>query len=91
VLYWPSGLDHARLGMTTSAKRLRTAVSRNRVRRIVRESFRHSGARLAGFDIVVMAREATAGAGSGEIFASLDQHWDRVGRTVTDSRTRADD
>ena len=40
VLYRPSGLRYARLGMTASAKRLRTAVARNRIRRLIRRQVR---------------------------------------------------
>jgi ribonuclease P protein component len=75
-------LDHARLGMTASAKKLRTAVGRNRVRRLVRESFRHAADRLDGLDIVVLAKEPSARASNGEIFASLDVHWARLQRAA---------
>jgi ribonuclease P protein component len=82
VLYRSSTLDHARLGMTASAKKLRTAVGRNRVRRLVRESFRHAAAGLAGLDIVVLVKEPAARAGNGDIFASLDGHWARLQRSA---------
>lgn len=75
VLYHPSGLKHARLGMTASAKRIRTAVRRNRVRRLIRESFRHAFRRLPGLDIVVVVREPASRAASSDIFKSLEGHW----------------
>jgi ribonuclease P protein component len=83
VLYSPSGLDHPRLGMTASAKRVRTAVSRNRIRRLIRESFRHSARRLPALDIVVMVKEPAKKAANVEIFRSLDSHWAQLERAVT--------
>ncbi len=83
VLYRSSGLDHARLGMTASAKRVRTAVGRNRIRRVVRESFRHAERQLAGLDIVVLVKEPTKDASNAAIFTSLDGHWSRLKRAAT--------
>lgn len=80
MLYRPSGLEHSRLGMTTSAKRLRTAVARNRVRRQVRESFRQGGIRDLGLDIVVLVRETAATATNADIRSSLAVHWRRLQR-----------
>jgi ribonuclease P protein component len=78
VLYRSSGLDHPRLGMTTSAKRVRSAVRRNRIRRVVRESFRLAQARLAGLDVVVLVKEPADAATNTELFASMTGHWGRL-------------
>jgi len=82
VLYVCSGHAHARLGMTASARRLRTAVARNRIRRLVRESFRHARQRLTGLDVVVLVREAARDANSAEVFTSLEAHWKRLERAA---------
>lgn len=51
----PNGMPHSRLGLVIAKKNVRLAVQRNRIKRIVRESFRiHKG--LPGIDIVVLAR-----------------------------------
>jgi ribonuclease P protein component len=78
ILYRSSGLDHPRLGMTASAKRVRTAVGRNRIRRLIRESFRHAACRLAGLDIVVMVKEPANQVPNAEVVKSLDGHWARL-------------
>lgn len=68
--------------MTAPAKRVRTSVARNRIRRLIRESFRHAERRLAGLDIVVLVKEPAAQAANPDIFSSLDAHWIRLERAV---------
>lgn len=69
--------------MTASAKRVRTAVGRNRIRRLVRESFRRMQRELAGLDIVVIIKEPAARADNATIAASLQAHWQRLARTLS--------
>ena len=57
------------------------AVARNRVRRVVRESFRHNQSILGRVDIVVMAQTRAAAASNPDLRRSLEQHWDRIRRT----------
>lgn len=67
----------ARLGLVVSKKGAKLAVQRNRVKRIIRESFRHSTAELAGLDFVVLAQPAASKAENKILFDSLAQHWRR--------------
>lgn len=68
----------ARLGLAIAKKQVRRAVDRNRIKRVVRESFRHHQNQLASMDCVVMARRDTSAAPNEELFASLQQHWKRL-------------
>lgn len=80
VLYRDNDSDVARLGLAISKKNCRKAVDRNRIKRIIRESFRHHGDALAGLDVVVLNHPAAAAAPNPALAASLARHWQRCGR-----------
>lgn len=80
ILYINSDQPVARLGLAIAKKRARRAIDRNRIKRIVRESFRHSQDTLAGKDIVVLARESTARADNASLYQSLQKHWQGLGK-----------
>jgi ribonuclease P protein component len=65
----------ARLGLAISKKQCKTASGRNRLKRIVRESFRHGQDELAGLDIVVMNKSAATDASNSTLADSLATHW----------------
>jgi ribonuclease P protein component len=69
----------ARLGMAVSLRAAGNAVRRNRLRRLIRESFRMHRQELPAVDLLVTARAPAAAAASREIFASLTQHWQAIG------------
>jgi len=77
VLCRDSKDETARLGMAISKKHCRKATQRNRIKRVVRESFRKNQQQLAGLDIVVINQPAAAKADNGSMNDSLEQHWQR--------------
>jgi ribonuclease P protein component len=79
VLYHQNTTNRARLGLAISKKHCRRASARNRIKRVVRESFRQSKDLLAGFDVVVINQPGAAIASNIELFESLDGHWRRCG------------
>lgn len=56
----PNDLSHARIGLAVSRRVSKKAVERNRLKRIIRESFRHHQHRLGAIDYVVIARVGAA-------------------------------
>jgi len=69
----PTGTLRPRLGVTVS-KQVGNAVVRNRIKRRVREWFRHARWELsAEKDVVVIARPAAKGLSSSGIAGALDQ------------------
>jgi len=68
----------ARLGLAIAKKRARRAVDRNRLKRIVRESFRQHQAMLSGFDIIVMNRDSCVAASNADLTRSLLRLWKKL-------------
>jgi ribonuclease P protein component len=66
-----------RLGLAISKKFCRRATARNRIKRLIRESFRQHQVSLAGLDIVVINQPAAASANNYQIVDSLEAHWHR--------------
>lgn len=52
----PNACGFARLGLAISRRKLRRANQRNRLKRVIRESFRHHRHGLGGIDVVVLPR-----------------------------------
>ncbi len=75
ILCRPSGRTSPRLGLAVSKKNSRLAVDRNRIKRVIRESFRKNKATLGGMDFVVMIRSGVHKVSNRQLFASLDRHW----------------
>jgi ribonuclease P protein component len=69
--------ETARLGLAISKKHCRKASARNRIKRVIRESFRQHPQRLAGLDIVVINQPAAAMADNSAMRESLERHWQR--------------
>jgi len=51
---------------------------RNRLKRIVRESFRQQRLDLKGYDFLVMCRHQALQAKNAELSAALDKHWRNI-------------
>ena len=84
VLYRPNGTDKPRLGLAIGKKNCRLATGRNRLKRIIRESFRQQQTEMPGLDIVVLNQPAATHADNGALFASLKTHWHRCCHSTAD-------
>lgn len=78
MLFLPNGGPVARLGMAVAKKTLRRAVDRNRVKRLIRESFRFRQQELAGLDLVVMCARGIDLANPQQLRESLSRHWTKA-------------
>ena len=70
--------DHARLGIAVSKRVDAHAVGRNRIKRLVRESFRTMRARLPAGDYVLLAQREAATADNMQLVQALAALWARV-------------
>ena len=64
-----------RLGLVISRKNIRYAVNRNRVKRIMRETFRLNKACLERLDIVILARKGLDELSNRQLQDLLEQQW----------------
>ena len=67
-----------RLGLAIAKKRVKRAIDRNRIKRIIRESFRQHQSYLVGKDIIVLARDNTTRVDNPTLFNSLQNHWQQI-------------
>jgi ribonuclease P protein component len=73
-----NGRDHPRLGISIGRKKVRRAVERNRIKRLLREAFRlGKGALPSGLDLVVVPR------GPGLTFAQARDGLPRLAQAVS--------
>lgn len=97
VLACPNDMNRARLGMAVSRQVDKHAVGRNRIKRVIRESFRQTfmqGAEGATdsispdatasnqMDLVVLPRRECATISNPCLFASIEAHWSRLDRKL---------
>lgn len=78
VLASRNGLGTARLGLIVPKKALRRAVQRNRVKRIIRESFRHARPELPEMDVIVIARSQCGSLSNRELSRTLVRLWHQI-------------
>ena len=75
ILAASNDCDHARLGLAISKKRIKSAVARNQLKRLVRDSFRRHQNELQNIDIIVIGHTRAAQVSNQEILDCLNQHW----------------
>jgi len=78
VLAVRNDCGHPRLGLAISKKRIKTAVARNRLKRLVRESFRLHRNELTNVDVVVLGQNKAANVSNKHVLDSLDVHWKNI-------------
>ncbi|MES1924153.1 ribonuclease P protein component [Salinisphaera sp. T31B1] len=81
VIFAPGSAMRARLGLALAKRRIARSVDRNRVKRVLRESFRCHQQGLGNVDIVVLARSRTASMSNAELFAQLATIWPSIARS----------
>ena len=82
LLVRKNDVGHARLGLAIAKKSVKLAVDRNRIKRLIRESFRHEISELPPVDIIAMCRRGAVELPSHEISAQLDTQWRYIRRKI---------
>jgi len=78
VLWRSNDTGKARLGLAISKKSVRRAVDRNRIKRLIRDSFRLIQHQLPAVDLIVMSRTGAAERSNQEIYLLLQRHWKKI-------------
>ncbi len=74
----PNAGDGARLGLAISKRVSKSAVRRNRIKRLARESFRVARAELPAFDILLTARSSAVQQDNAALRDDLQRLWRRI-------------
>jgi len=77
ILIRKTNQQPARLGLVISKKVDKRAVQRNRIKRLIRESFRNKSFEVA-CDFVILARAKAAQCNNQQIFESIDELWQQA-------------
>jgi ribonuclease P protein component len=75
VLALRNDLGHSRLGTIVSVRNAGNAIQRNRIKRLIRESFRRNQERLGSRDLVVLVRPGIAALSNPQLVGKLETHW----------------
>lgn len=78
ILAKPNNLGYNRLGLVIAKKNIRLAVHRNRIKRLIRESFRHLPSNNAGIDAIVLARKGLGEVDNPGVTQIMDKQWLRI-------------
>lgn len=76
VLFFTISGEESKFGVVVSKKCYKSAVKRNRIRRINKELFRHFKHKTAGHNIVVVARPSICKLDDGAIFTETKKQWE---------------
>lgn len=76
-------LNEPRLGIIVAKKHVKLAVQRNRIKRLLRESFRSTRYSLPGLDIVVLAKKGIGLVDNAECAKELDYLWQKLVRKTS--------
>ena len=81
-----NALTQPRLGLVIAKKHIRLAVQRNRIKRLIRESFRQQQHQLAPVDVIVLARKGLDQLDNSSILKQLHQLWQNINDKASGSR-----
>ena len=87
IIVRPNDAGQSRLGLAVSRRVARRAVARHRLKRQIRESFRHNAERLAGLDVVVIAKSGAERMDSKRFRGALADAWERADGWTRRTRT----
>lgn len=76
----------AKLGIIVAKKNIRHAVQRNRIKRLLRESFRHKRCELPQVNIVALAKKGADQLTNEQCFSEFQYLWNKLNRKLKQSK-----
>ncbi|SHI23708.1 ribonuclease P protein component [Ferrimonas marina] len=80
LLACTNGKDHPRVGLTVAKKHVKKACQRNRIKRVIRDSFRLQQHQLPNVDIVVIAKKGVDEMDNADLHKLADKLWRKLSR-----------
>ncbi|VFP83976.1 Ribonuclease P protein component [Candidatus Erwinia haradaeae] len=77
-------LGYPRIGCTLSKKNLKYSHERNRIKRLIRESFRHNQHTLPEMDFIIIAKSGIGTLDNHALMRGLEKLWNRHRRLSCD-------
>ena len=78
ALFKPNQRPQGRIGLVIAKRVAKTAVSRNRIKRVLRESFRQNQEQLKGLDIIIIARQQCDTLDKTKLRRGIDLLWENL-------------
>lgn len=78
-----NSFEKARLGLVIAKKQIKKSHDRNRIKRLIRESFRLQQHKLPHIDAIVLARKGADALSNSEIQVILHGLWKRISKRAT--------
>lgn len=78
ALFKTNQKSYARLGLVIGKRVAKTAVSRNRIKRVIRESFRQNQEQFKGLDIVIIGRQQCDTLNKAKLREGIDRLWEKL-------------
>ena len=75
-----NNLEFPRLGLIVAKKNIRFAVDRNRLKRLIRESFRQNNQTLPQLDLVILPRRGSSELSNQVLFDQIESLWKKIAR-----------
>ncbi|MBS0286486.1 MAG: ribonuclease P protein component [Proteobacteria bacterium] len=79
---YANGKIQARLGLAVAKRHVPSAVNRNRIRRLIRESFRYYQSQISGNDVVVVITRQFPKVSNQILQEELNQQWQKLMRSL---------
>ena len=78
ALFKPNQQTVGRIGLIVGKRVANSAVARNKIKRVIRESFRLNQKQLLGLDIIIIARQQCDTLNKAQLREGIDKLWEKL-------------